>query len=106
MNYTPQTIEQLNDTIAAERKRANDAWAAAQMEREVAEYWKKKAEALPQTSIEVHDTLIDAERYRWLKEHWDEVTGFTWRDPANALDGWVDEKRGAVPPAATAGSPE
>ena len=53
MTYTPPTIEELNDTIAKERKRANDAWAAAQMEREVAEAYK-----------------ADALRYRWLnKQH-------------------------------------
>ena len=50
MPYTPPTIEQLNDTIAAERQRANDAWAAAQMEREVADAYQ-----------------ADARRYRFLR---------------------------------------
>lgn len=49
--YRPPTIEELNDTIAKERKRANDAWAATMMEREVAEAYKD-----------------DAMRYRFLRD--------------------------------------
>jgi len=33
----------LTDRIAELEKRANDAWAAAHMERESADYWKAKA---------------------------------------------------------------
>ena len=34
----------------------------------------------------------DAQRYRWLRSNWEAATGLTWRDPAPALDGWVDEQ--------------
>jgi squalene cyclase len=37
-------IARLNERLAKAEKRANDAWAAARMEQESAEYWKKQAE--------------------------------------------------------------
>ena len=46
LGFPCPSVSELNDTIARERKRANDQWAAACMERESAEYWKKKAEVL------------------------------------------------------------
>jgi hypothetical protein len=41
----------------------------------------------------------DAARYRWVREHWDEVTGFTWKaSGAAGLDHFVDEHRKAARP--------
>lgn len=43
--YHSKQTERANNRIAEADKRANDAWAASYMERESAEYWKKRAEA-------------------------------------------------------------
>lgn len=40
-------LERANERLAKAEKRANDAWAAARMERESADYWKAKVEATP-----------------------------------------------------------
>lgn len=38
-----------------------------------AEYLEHKVSALPETSQDVHDTLIDAERYRWFRDECDKA---------------------------------
>lgn len=44
------------------------------------------------------DIMRDVLRYRWLREHWDEVTGFTWRaSGAPGLDRFIDESKGTNP---------
>ncbi len=38
----------------------------------------------------------DAARYRWLREHWDQMTGNTWREPIGPkLDAAIDAARAA-----------
>jgi hypothetical protein len=39
---------------------------------------------------------IDAERYRWLREHWDAIAGTTWSDPAAHLDEYIDAAMAGV----------
>jgi hypothetical protein len=57
--YVPPTVEQLNDRIAKLEKRANDAWAAAHMERDRGDRWEKIAD---QRAIEVADLQHDLKK--------------------------------------------
>jgi len=45
------------------------------------------------------DLAKDAHRYRWLREHWAEMTGLDWREPrAEKLDAHIDAARAANTP--------